>query len=280
MNKWHQSILDWWDPMRGYHFYIAIACLTSSLIPVWMKLAMGSLAILNLISYRDIVERASVIIYAILLPLAVYSDYFAAANHMFVAAYFSLFIAIWRNHWIPYFNYTRFLIVTVFILATVHKLVSAHFMEGSLMGEYILHGESFTIISSLLFPEMPTVIDSYTTSFDLLEISGESPVGLAINIPDEIVQYLQFTSWIIALGEIAISLILVFAWPKVRYLSLLIFLVLTLLFRTELFFFGTVCLLTLFDKDLFKTRLSAVYIISFTAFMTATVFLVYTWKYI
>jgi hypothetical protein len=268
------------EPYRAYHFLIVMACLTHSVFPLWIKAIVIPLATINMVYHRDLLEKTSCWIYTVTIALSVFFEYFTAANHIFLLFYLSLFMAMWRQGWLAYFNFPRYLVALVLTIATFHKLASPHFMNGSLMGEYILSGNSFVVLGNYIFPELPTLVSGYNDVFLHLESPNLSTLATeSVVIPEKIALSLKYFSWFIALVEILVSALLIFGKPRFRYLFLIVFLLGTALFRAEYFFFGTLCLLCYLDEDVHRARLDKFFSLAFVVFMLMYVLHIYDYLY-
>ncbi|GMG85268.1 hypothetical protein LNKW23_44860 [Paralimibaculum aggregatum] len=118
----------------------------------WAMLATGALA---LVMPDRRIGQALWTVLALAFAARLIPDYFRAANHEFVLAYFALLMALlWRAEpfWPHAERFCLFMLALLMGLALIQKVSSPFYMDGDLLGQFLLQRDIYGMLTPLLIP--------------------------------------------------------------------------------------------------------------------------------
>lgn len=166
------------------------------------------LALAALTTTSDTVRFGTVLGIAVIVGLAVLAHYYRAANHGFMLFWVGLGIAFAsacsapRNLTVLARNSAILLALLMFI-ALIQKLRSTYYMEGDLLGGFLVDGEVYSVLIGFVIPEWPTLLQDYRTAFDAAMASSEVTTA-ALAIPPAVVAF----SWRMTIGSLVAQAVL------------------------------------------------------------------------
>lgn len=202
-------------------------------------------------------------------------QYFEAANHNFFLSYVAL-IFVLSSFVSDEEDFIRkqfkFLLITLMLLATYHKLSSEFYRSGGLFFDYIVRGRMLSFVFSKLIPNYNEIIVNNNLLLTNLYYQ-ENPLGQTVEV-HSITTNLKLISQCLAFSVIALEglLVLIFLHPRIQKIkdwALLAFVIGTFAFRMENIFLSTIALtgLTLAKDENAKTCyiLLAIYLLTLAA---------------
>jgi len=102
----------------------------------------------------------TLILATVMLVINVYVNYYHSANHGFMIAYIglALLIAISANDEVLMQKMALYFLTVLMGLALVQKLASPYYMSGNLIGDYILTGQMFKNLITVVYPDWVNVV--------------------------------------------------------------------------------------------------------------------------
>ncbi len=246
------AALNRWPILQMYHLFIALFFLRSIWMASPLKYPIIIVAVINVFYRREWLEKWSLIFYSINFIGLWFLNYYIMANHQFLLGIFTLFLTykLWTGD--KKFNYARYIVTLVVVVATVQKLLSLYFLQGNLVGELVLSGTSFPLIASQLDPDFAAHVELFKSSF-----YGNKYLHLdEINVQTTSTQigFIKWMTYIVTALEVFLSIVLLTAGKNMRAISLLVFFAGTAMFRSEFGFFSIVMMICCFDLQLQKTK--------------------------
>jgi len=251
-----------------YPIFLIYFSFTSVEISLLFKIAICGGALMSLIFNDEIPEIYPNWIFAIGLGISLTMNYFVVPNHYFIIFYVSLFLAFRSSGWLPTFNYPHLLLLIVFALATFQKVISPQFFDGEFIATLFLQKHSLFWVNSYFFTDLQSYSEEFIRNYKQVIQSGPETKILPFHISESFRIYSLVHTYLIAILELILVIILIFSSPKFRYISLLIFIWTTLAFRPELTFFSILCLTALMDPEMHNSQaLRRCYVTSFLIFI-------------
>lgn len=184
-----------------------------------------------------------------------WQGYFMAANHFFVIIYFSIFLFFRSLGYFPTWEYGKYLLVLVMVLATIQKLISPYFLDGNFMGFLFLNG-NFKWFNSWLFSSFSDISTLFQRQFSAaLEFQPGQSKLFAMTLPIQFATYTRAMTYLIIGIEFLLAAFWMVAKPLNRAWSILIFIWLTFSFRQEHGFFCLLSFLAWYEVDQISPRL-------------------------
>ncbi|MGB3591999.1 MAG: hypothetical protein WBA16_09985 [Nonlabens sp.] len=250
--------------LKLYHLFIALFFLRSIWLASPLKYPIIIVAVINLCYTDKRMEKWSVLFYSFNFIGLWYLNYYIVANHHFLLGLFTFYLTyrLWFKD--DLFNYPRYIVCFVIVIATVQKLLSHYFLNGNLIGELVLSGTSFPIIAQLLDPDFAEHVAQFKTAY-----YGNKylHLDLEFNTTAAQVNFIKLITYTVTAIEIVLSIILMFGKKNFRLLSLLVFLASTALFRSEFGFFSIVALIACYDAEIVNSKWRNTLVLLFGLFL-------------
>lgn len=175
-------------------------------------------------------------------------QYFEAANHNFFLTYIAsiFFLCSFVSDEEDFVKKQfKFLLLTLMLLATYHKLSSEFYRSGGLIFDYIVRGRMLAFVFSNLVPNYNEIIANNSLMMTNFYYQTD-PFSTAMSI-NPIVPNLKFISQMLAFSVIALegALVAIYLHPRwqiAKDWALLLFVIGTFGFRMENIFLATVSL--------------------------------------
>jgi len=188
---------------------------------------------------------------SIFLVLNLYFNYLHTSNHLFIATYFSwivTLIIISKDDFNDALRISsKYLLVLVMGMATIHKITSQEFYSGSFMSFEFLLGLRYFFPIILLWPNFNSYIDVNRSIFT--EISNENfdeeIIHNVVSPGEEFFIFTKILSFITIFYEAIVTLFLLI-YPRYRRLThilLISFIWFTYIYTNENSFFSMLCIL-------------------------------------
>ena len=166
------------------------------------------LALAALTTPSDTVRFWTVLGIALVVGLVVLAHYYRAANHGFMLVWVGLGIAFAaacsapKNLTVLARNSAALLALLMFI-ALIQKLRSTYYMEGDLLGGFLVDGEIYSVLIGFFIPEWPTLLHDYRAAFDAAMASSEVTTA-ALTIPPAVTAF----AWRMTIGSLIAQAVL------------------------------------------------------------------------
>ena len=235
--------------------YLIVFSITHAGLFLPLRVAVCSLAIVALVFPAVRTRPVYWLVHGALFLLGLFFTYSYSSNHYYLAMYLSFYLALimWDK---PArgtdFNFCRYLLVVVFVFATLHKVASPYFMSGRMLADYVLSESSLNPGVGWLFEDLEEEKRVYQQAKEdinyQLVLSSISESRLS-PLPATIAYRMRAFSMAILVVEALVVLLLLwnrsFRHPDFPLL-ILAFVWGTYLFRNEYSFFALICILALF----------------------------------
>lgn len=226
----------------------ATMAITYEGMPAIIKTIFVASLLLSFINF-EVINRMK--FWAITLLAHIYylqGQYFEAANHNFFLTYIALifflcsFVSDQEDFVKKQF---KFLLVTLMLLATFHKLSSDFYRSGGLIFDYIVRGRMLAFVFSKFVPNYNEIISSNALIMKNFHYQ-DNPFSSVMTV-NSIVPNLKFISQVLAYSVIVLEgvLVAIYLYPRWQLLkdwAILFFVVGTFAFRMENIFLATVAL--------------------------------------
>lgn len=256
--------MDKISEMKIYHFLIFVLFVSTLYSGFQYRLPIVLISLFNLFYTHKTIEKLSVSLYALIFLGFSYTAYYSLANHYFLLGIFSLYLSykLWFND--RSWNYPFYILALVISVATLQKLGSTYFLEGNLIGQLLLNGTGLSIVGHLLDPEYTLHSEAFFDGYGNMPYEGRQ---VKIETTDSMIDFAVFFTWAIVLSEILLSLAVIFLKTRWKYISLLVFLILTSITRSEFGFFSILITISLFDTNFKDIKLRRWYKLLFPLFI-------------
>lgn len=124
----------------------------------------------------------TLILTTVMLVINVYVNYYHSANHGFMIAYIglALLIAISADNEVLMQKMALYFLTVLMGLALVQKLASPYYMSGNLIGDYILTGQMFKNLITVVYPDWVNVVHENNAAIREL---GSLPPATGSSVP-------------------------------------------------------------------------------------------------
>jgi hypothetical protein len=263
------------DLRAMYCIYLVCIVPTHNSIEYEIKFLVAVLGFLGLM-FPALRNKASLwFCLTLVLATNLFFSYTSTANHFFLTIYVAFLLAVTcvieARGGKPSFNMARVLMAVVFSFATFHKIQSAYFRSGRLLGDYIFEGFSLPGILNFWSPGfLEHFVPAYKGSIDTL-IEGNILVTQSVVVPEiagGILLFCQIMAWVIITMELLLCVSLI--WNKTFFSNFmpalfLAFICGTFSFRNEYAFFSLASILFLMASPHLKPNWR--YVIALSAFI-------------
>ncbi len=255
-----------------WHLFMIYLALTDETVAYHFKYVICISAVVGLTLDDKLWQRFTLSIYALTLSLCLFLYFYTAANHFFVITYFAAFLSLMQWNLLKEARYGYGLVVMIMSLATLQKILSPPFVEGSFAGFLFLSGSSLQALNEWNFSGFGADIAFFNEQISSLTSNRVGNQTLKVNIPAHFMAWSLAFTLIIALVELALVGILIWNKGSFRYWAMLLFLWGTVFFRKEYTFFATLSFLLVTDKQMEDQRLSNLFKLSFILFLLFSFF--------
>lgn len=128
----------------------------------------------------------TLILATVMLVINVYVNYYHSANHGFMIAYIglALLIAISANDEVLMQKMALYFLTVLMGLALVQKLASPYYMSGNLIGDYILTGQMFKNLITVVYPDWVNVVHENNAAIrELGALTASKGNSVALAVP-------------------------------------------------------------------------------------------------
>lgn len=204
-------------------------------------------------------------------------NYLLTANHLFLATYLSWTITLILLTGDDFYGNlrvcSRWLLIIVTGMASLHKITSPVFIDGSFISFQLLIGARKISALNLYWPELGSLIQSNKAIlFGIFDNASLISSSQKIVYPDNFFfMFAKIFSWII-LGYEVLLFLLLLLYPRLKkttHILIIIFVFFTYLYTNENIFFSLLCILgfLLTEKSDKKFRLIYIFLIIALLFM-------------
>ena len=133
---------------------------TKDYIPTLFRLLMPWVLLIMITTNLRRTWCWTLILATVMLIINVYLNYYNSANHGFMIAYIALalLIAISADDEALMQKMALYFLTALMGLALVQKLASPYYMSGNLIGDYILTGQMFKNLITIVYPDWVNVV--------------------------------------------------------------------------------------------------------------------------
>lgn len=180
-------------------------------IPLGVRLYVPFL-LLALVTVPDMGRRAVLLFWINAgLGVTVVINHYVIANHGFMIFYIGLalmFACASGDRASAVAGRAAVLLLSVLMgLALIQKLVSAHYMSGTLIGTYLLNGQMFKVLISLVYPDWPQVVAANVAAGGtLLGAAPGAADSVALTVPAFVGPLALALTWAALLSQATIEL--------------------------------------------------------------------------
>lgn len=183
---------------------------TKDYIPMGARLFVPFLLI-ALVTVREMRMRAVLLLWVNLgLLVNVLMNYYVIANHGFVILYIGLalmFACASGDRASEHIGRGAVFILSILMgLALIQKLVSDHYMSGTLIGTYLLTGQMFKTLITLAYTAWPQVVADNLAAGENLMRSAPATTSAALNVPVFVAPLALVLTWAALLSQATVEL--------------------------------------------------------------------------
>lgn len=144
------------------------------------------------------------------LALNVVLNYYVIANHGFMILYIGIALMIAcssEKRASEIVEMAAVLLLSILMgLALIQKLVSTHYMSGSLIGTYLLNGHMFKTLISLVYPPWPQVVaDNLSAQQGLMGQAPSARASVGVAVPAFVPVLALVLTWAALLSQATIE---------------------------------------------------------------------------
>ena len=234
-----------------FFIFLFISCLNPYRLEYFTKFILIPISILTILLPNLLNDFRLWLVVSITLTLNLIFNYFFTSNHLFIATYFSWCITLILISKDDLFGSLRlcskYILVLVLGMATIHKITSISFTDGSFLAYEFLLGLRYFLPIILVWPNFNIFISQNRVNVtDLVDSYSIEEITSEIAFPGgEFFVFTRIFSYITILFEAALFLVFL-TYPKyksVTHILLISFVWFTYVYTNENSFFSMLCIL-------------------------------------